>query len=464
MHFTSSDSAATLPADYTFTTADKGEFKFSVTYATPGSQTLTATDTVTSTITGSVVTSVVAAPVATHFAVTGPSAVVQTGQAFSVYVEALNAAGHIVPNYTGTVHFTSSDSAATLPADYTFTAADKGEHKFSVTYATPGSQTLTATDTVTSTITGSVATSVVAAPVATHFALSGPSAAVLTGQAFSVIVEALDASGHVVPNYTGTVHFTSSDPAAILPADFTFTSADKGEFKFSVTYETASTQTLTATDTVTTTITGSVVTTVNQAQVATHFRVTAPTAAFTGQPITVEVVALSASGQVVQNYTGTVHFSSSDSAATLPSDFQFTAADHGEEQFTVTYATAGSQTVTATDTATSTITGSAKTSVTVDTPTHFELLAFPAVKAGAAFNVIVVALDAADHIVTNYTGTVHFSSSDSSATLPADYTFVSGDNGQHVFSVTLATLGTDTVSVTDNSTPPIKGSVSIIVF
>ena len=49
--------------------------------------------------------------------------------------------------YLGTIHFTSSDGLAVLPADYTFTAADAGIHTFQVTFNTLGSQTLTLADT-----------------------------------------------------------------------------------------------------------------------------------------------------------------------------------------------------------------------------------------------------------------------------------------------------------------------------
>ena len=58
--------------------------------------------------------------------------------------------------YTGTVHFTSSDPAASLPSDYTFTAADSGVHTFAggVTFNTTESQALTATDTSNNSITG----------------------------------------------------------------------------------------------------------------------------------------------------------------------------------------------------------------------------------------------------------------------------------------------------------------------
>jgi hypothetical protein len=61
-------------------------------------------------------------------------------------------------NYTGTIHFTTSDSdpGVVLPAEYTFQAGDAGRVTFSagVTLITAGDQTLTVTD-VDSSITGS---------------------------------------------------------------------------------------------------------------------------------------------------------------------------------------------------------------------------------------------------------------------------------------------------------------------
>jgi len=49
----------------------------------------------------------------------------------------------------------------------------------------------------------------------------------------------------------------STDPAAVLPAAYTFTGADGGTHTFSVTLRTAGTRSVTATDTVTPSITGS---------------------------------------------------------------------------------------------------------------------------------------------------------------------------------------------------------------
>jgi probable HAF family extracellular repeat protein len=66
-------------------------------------------------------------------------------------VTALDASNNLVTSYSGTVHFTSTDGQATLPANSTLT---NGATNFSATLKTSGSQTIKATDTVTASITG----------------------------------------------------------------------------------------------------------------------------------------------------------------------------------------------------------------------------------------------------------------------------------------------------------------------
>jgi sugar lactone lactonase YvrE len=84
---------------------------------------------------------------------------------------------------------------------------------------------------------------------ASHFLVSAASSTT-AGTSFGLSISALDASGNVVPTYTGTVHFTSSDPQATLPADYTFTAADNGVHTFAnVTLSTAGNQTITVSDT-----------------------------------------------------------------------------------------------------------------------------------------------------------------------------------------------------------------------
>jgi DNA/RNA endonuclease G (NUC1)/fibronectin type 3 domain-containing protein len=442
VHFTSS-SAGTLPADYTFVSGDAGTHTFSLSLTSTGAQSITATD---GGITGSANTTV-APPPATHFSVTAP-ANVGNGTPFNVTVTALDASNTIVPSYTGTVHFTSS-SAGTLPGDYTFTGGDAGTHTFSVSLTTTGAQSITATD---GGITGSANTTV-APPPATHFSVTAP-ANVGNGTPFNVTVTALDASNTIVPGYTGTVHFTSSS-AGTLPADFTFTGGDSGTHNFSVTLTTTGTQSITAADGG---ITGSANTTVAPPP-ATHFSVTAPANVGNGTPFNVTVTALDASNTIVPSYTGTVHFTSS-SAGTLPADYTFVGGDAGTHTFSVSLTTTGAQTITATDGG---ITGSANTTVAPLPATHFSVSAPDPVNSFSPFSVTVTALNASNGTVTGYTGTVHFTSS-SAGTLPADYTFVAGDNGTHTFNVTLTTTGQQTITVTDTSNASITGTASTTVL
>src|SRR5205085_12653250 len=139
-----------------------------------------------------------------------------------------DAYGNVVTGYRGTVHFTSSDAQAGLPSDDTFTAADKGVHTFSATLKTAGSQSLTATDTANASLSGTEGSIAVAPAAATTLILAGFPTSITAGVSGMAAVTAWDAYGNVATGYTGTVHFTASDPQAVLPADYTFTAADAG--------------------------------------------------------------------------------------------------------------------------------------------------------------------------------------------------------------------------------------------
>jgi hypothetical protein len=132
---------------------------------------------------------------------------------------------------------------------------------------------------------------------------------------------------------------------------------------------------------------------------------------------------------------------------------------------------AGSATLTPT-TATTTVNGAA-VSVTFDGQTVSDAFTVEAIKnftvsapasttGGTAFNVTVTAIQTTGGTFTPYTGTVHFTSTAGSASLPADYTFVAGDNGVHIFSVTLNTGGDQTVTVTDIVTSSATGTSGTI--
>jgi hypothetical protein len=203
VHFTSSDGQAALPADSTLT---NGVGTFSATLSTAGSQTLTATDTADSTLTGAA-TGIVSPAAASTFTVTASPTTLTAGTGTSITVTAFDTFGNVATGYTGTVHFTSSDPQASLPADFTFTPADAGVHVFSATLNTAGSQSVTATDTVTNTVAGSQ-TGITVTPAATTTVLTESADTVDSGQpiTFTATVQSA-APSSLIP--TGAVVFRS---------------------------------------------------------------------------------------------------------------------------------------------------------------------------------------------------------------------------------------------------------------
>jgi hypothetical protein len=99
------------------------------------------------------------------FVITMPSSV-GTGNATDATVTAYDTNYNVATGYTGTIHFTSTDGAATLPLNYTFTGADAGVHTFTggVTMRTTGVQVVTATDIADLTINGSQGVTVAVFP------------------------------------------------------------------------------------------------------------------------------------------------------------------------------------------------------------------------------------------------------------------------------------------------------------
>ena len=366
VHFTSSDSQAVLPADYTFTAAVQGVHTFNITLKTVGTQSLTASDMIGG-ITGSQTGIAVNPAAASTLSLAGFPSPTNVGVAGSFTVTARDAFGNRATGYTGTVHLNSSDLLAVLPGDYTLTAADNGEHAFSATLNTTGTQSLTVTDTATTGITGSQAGITVnpAAAPASTLSVAGFPSPTTAGVAHAVTVTARDASGNIATGYRGTVQFSSSDPQAVLPVNYTFTAADQGVHTFSAALKTAGAQSLTATDTVTGNIAGSAAGIVVNPAAASHFSISAPTSVSAGAAFSLTVTARDPYGNVAIGYTGTVHFRSSNSNATLPLDTTFTASDGGVHTFVnrTTLRRRGTKTVSVTDTLDSTITGTVNINV-----------------------------------------------------------------------------------------------------
>jgi hypothetical protein len=116
VHFASSDYQADLPDDYTFTAGENGTHTFTlgVTLKTVGTHWLTVADTITPDLTSSQTGIVVNPAAASQFTVAGFPSPRPMGTAGSFTVTAFDAYGNTATGYTGTVDFISTDPLATF--------------------------------------------------------------------------------------------------------------------------------------------------------------------------------------------------------------------------------------------------------------------------------------------------------------------------------------------------------------
>jgi hypothetical protein len=415
-----------------------------------------------------------AGPTTSTLSVAGLTSPRTAGTAGTLTVTALDASGKVGTGYRGTVHFTSTDARAILAADYTFTATDAGAHTFPATLATAGAQSITATDTATPAITGVESGIVVTAATPATLVVSGFPSPTVAWTKHSLTVAANDSYGNTATGYRGTIHFTSSDPKAVLPANYTFVAADNGVHVFSLaaTLKTVGTHSITATDKAAATIHGSQTGIVVSPDVAKVLTVTSVTSWVAGAAHSITVVAEDAYGNTATGYTGTVQFTSSDPAAVLPGNYTFTASDKGVHTFSgaanpaPALKTAGTQSITVRDTVVATIKGS-QTGIVVTAAAAATLVVSGTAspyRAGTAHSVTVSARDAFGNIVTGYRGRIHFTATDPKASLPADYTFTAADKGVHTFAaLILRTIGTQTVRARDTVNSTITGVQTVIV-
>jgi hypothetical protein len=298
------------------------------------------------------------------------------------------------------------------------------------------------------------------------FQVSGFPSSTLAGAAGTFTVTVKNADGATDTGYTGTIHFTSSDGKAVLPADYTFGAQDAGTHAFSATLKTAGTQSITATD-----ATGALAgtdggITVKPAPASTMVVGDFPAPVTAGVADSFTVTMEDVYGNIASGYRGTVHFRSSDSQAVLPGNYTFTSNDAGLHTFSATLKTAGTQSITATDTMTGSLSGT-DTGITVNpaAASQFILTAPTSVNVGASFSLTVKVEDAYGNVVTNYTGTVHFSSTDTRATLPSNYTFTTTDKGVHTFTgLVMRKAGYQTITIADTLDSALDDSVIIDVL
>ena len=138
----------------------------------------------------------------------------------------------------------------------------------------------------------------------------------------------------------------------------------------------------------------------------------------------------------------------------------------GVATFTVSSIVTGVTTLTAADTTDSLpITPSSATVTFTPMPASaftLSAIASPLV-AGTTFTLQVTAVDAHGNTVTNYTGTVSLTSTDTAASLPVAHAFVGGDAGVFTFTaLRLKTAGIRTVTASDGSISQASNDVTVV--
>ncbi|HVX20709.1 MAG TPA: IPT/TIG domain-containing protein, partial [Acidimicrobiales bacterium] len=402
---------------------------------------------------------------------TQPPTTVTAGTPFGLTATVEDAYGNVVTtsSATVTVAITSGPDGATLLGTTTVTATagvatfggltlDKAATGYTLK-VTSGSLTPTVTTTVT-----------VTPAAATHFVLQAPGTAT-AGTAVTVTITATDAYGNTATGYVGTVHFTSTDPQAVLPGDVTFTAGDHGVVTEPVTFKTAGTQTVTATDTTTGSITGTSGTVAVTHAGATKVVVTAqpPATVTAGIPFGLTATVEDAYGNTVttSSATVTVALTTNPGSATLLGTTTVTATegvatfgnltlDKAGTGYTLAV-TSGSLASDTTRTFTVTHATAAKVVVTTQPPAT--------VTAGTPFGITAKIEDAFGNVVTtsSATVTVAITSGPDGATLLGTTT-VTATAGVATFSgLTLDKAGTGyTLKVTSGSlTPAVTTTVTV---
>lgn len=400
-----------------------------------------------------------------HFDVQIPVGTV-AGAPFTVNVTARDQADGIV-NYGGTIDIGISDGNGTAPAQATFT---NGVATFGVTFRTAGKQSVTVADSTVPSIVATQQITVIPAAAARLVFAQQPTGTLVNAPFLpSVRVIAVDAFDNVASTDSSDVVTIRllNNPGGAKLAGVATVRVNNGQAVFSdlKLNKPGHDYTLAATAPG---LPLAVSTAFDVAAVA-RFNVTTTTAvAGAGGPFSVTVQAVDAKGQVVTNYAGTVHFSSTDPQAILPGDATLT---NGQGTFPVTLITAGPRKISVADVAKPSTTGALKRPIVVNPApvVALKVSAPPAATMAQKSKVTVYAVDAFGNVNFDYTGSITLTSSDALATLPPAFSFTARDKGQHAFPVTLNTPALQSITAADGSLSTsarivVAGSTAVVLI
>ncbi|HEY2858562.1 MAG TPA: Ig-like domain repeat protein [Terracidiphilus sp.] len=137
-----------------------------------------------------------------------------------------------------------------------------------------------------------------------------------------------------------------------------------------------------------------------------------------------------------------------------------TSLTNGTVATTIALGIAGSQTITATDTNNPSVFGTVTVIVPPGPPASFGITTPASANAGAPVSFMVTTYDIFSNVVTGYTGTATFSSTDPAALLPSPAALTGGTG---TFQATFVTPGTQTITATDSVTAIAGTSAGIVI-
>ena len=285
-------------------------------------------------------------------------------------------------------------------------------------------------------------------------ALSGPAAAV-AGSPITVNLTAQDQLGNTLTPYVGSPGLTSSDAAATIPATAVF---ENGAATASVTFRTAGTAVLTATDPLyPESLTGQLSVQVGPAPAVAYVIGGLPGSATAGNTLAGTVSALDAYGNVDSAHAATATVAVSDARATFPATVTFVA---GQASLPITLRAVGLQHVTVTGPAGTTLSAAGTVEVKVGPTRDYAIVIPGGATVGAPVDFTVAARDQAGNATPGYAGTGRANSSDAAASLPASLSFVAGQASGRV---TFATAGNQSLTISDGADGTITGTATVAV-
>jgi hypothetical protein len=188
--------------------------------------TFTATATVSGVATPLVyhLTNTAAVPVLTSIRMSGQFFQFTAGTQTDLSVALLDQFGGPFARFSGTVHFSSTDGQASLPADYTFTAADAGQHLFpgGLIPRTAGTQTFSVSDTSGSGLNMSFTTTTVPAAATVLSVVSGDGQSAAVNQPFAqpLVVQVSDAYGNGIQYAQVLFRVPTDEPSGLIDGKY----------------------------------------------------------------------------------------------------------------------------------------------------------------------------------------------------------------------------------------------------